>query len=607
MTDHPCPYSEPIIPVMVQAAMRNFPCPPSIGVRVWIDPFAGKNGVRLLKEGVGKIQLPQGRLRVVAGIHVPIILGVELEPEWANEGLNTACGDAATIRFDEVLAKATPGVTLWQRSVTPGNAVIVTSPAYGGRMCLAPGSMVTTWEGPTPIEDVQVGTLVLTHRGRWRRVTWAGSRGTKEVVTVSGQGATLTCTPDHRFWSARRGDNGVHSVGWREAAELRHRSDVGPRSAYKYHYWATPSAIEPCELPECPRGAEAWWIIGFWLGNGSVGNNSTSGKPSTVHFSKDMVHADTVQSHFDAVGAVRDEQRGTKTMAVWALYDGAFAQWLPMTFGRSAYTKTLPGWVHGLDRDEREALLEGWLAADGSERNDAGRASNTGVSASSKLIRGMQVLAASVGRSTGYSSREAFTGSIMGSTCDFVAAHRLDVHHGISRKAHPHDGSIWYAVRSVEPAGSSEVYDLEVEEDHSFVANGISVHNSDQYLGTPEEQRVRAETGKLPRRRSYAISLGRRLSTGSGAALQWGKNYRDMHLNVMLNWADWGVGGAVINISDHFRDGVLQPVSSWWIEAMTHLAGFELIEARSIATRRFKDGANRDARAEHECVLVFKR
>ena len=265
MTDHPCPYSEPIIPVMVQAAMRHFPCPPSVGLRVWIDPFAGKNGVRLLKEGVGKIPLPQeGRLRVVAGIHVPIILGVELEPEWANEGLNTACGDAATIRFDEVLAKATPGVTLWQRSVTPGNAVIVTSPAYGGRM-------------------------------------------------------------------------------------------------------------------------------------------------------------------------------------------------------------------------------------------------------------------------------------------------------------------------------------------------------ADQYLGTPEEQRVRAETGKLPRRRSYAISLGRRLSAGSGAALQWGKSYRDMHLNVMLNWADWGVGGAVINISDHFRDGVLQPVSSWWIEAMTHLAGFELIEARSIATRRFKDGANRDARAERECVLVFKR
>lgn len=128
---------------------------------------------------------------------------------------------------------------------------------------------------------------------------------------------------------------------------------------------------------------------------------------------------------------------------------------------------------------------------------------------------------------------------------------------------------------------------------------------ADQYLGTPEEQRLRAETGKMPRRRSYAISLNRRLTEGSGAALQWGPAYRQLHLDIMLNWVEWGVAGAVINISDHYRDHELQPVTRWWIEAMTNLAGFDLLDDRAVRTSRFKDGANRDARAEVEHVLVF--
>jgi hypothetical protein len=41
----------------------------------------------------------------------------------------------------------------------------------GGIPCFAPGTMVLTSDGYRPIESVAVGDRVLTHLGRWRRVT----------------------------------------------------------------------------------------------------------------------------------------------------------------------------------------------------------------------------------------------------------------------------------------------------------------------------------------------------------------------------------------------------------------------------------------------------
>ena len=40
------------------------------------------------------------------------------------------------------------------------------------------------------------------------------------------------------------------------------------------------------------------------------------------------------------------------------------------------------------------------------------------------------------------------------------------------------DGPLWDVVKSIEPAGEEEVYDLHIPRLQNFVANGIIVHNS---------------------------------------------------------------------------------------------------------------------------------
>ena len=68
-----------------------------------------------------------------------------------------------------------------------------------GSPCFPEGTLVLTELGYIPIEDVNVGTKVLTHKGRWRTVTAAGAKIGKTVV-LKGNHYGLECTPNHPIY-----------------------------------------------------------------------------------------------------------------------------------------------------------------------------------------------------------------------------------------------------------------------------------------------------------------------------------------------------------------------------------------------------------------------
>jgi hypothetical protein len=107
-------------------------------------------------------------------------------------------------------------------------------------------------------------------------------------------------------------------------------------------------------------------------------------------------------------------------------------------------------------------------------------------------------------------------------------------------------------------------------------------------------------------RNTYANELGRELHPDSGARLQWGQAYRDLHTRA---WTEARralvIGGAfVLNIKNHIRNGELQFVTEWHIEALTEL-GFALVEHAKIETPGNGYGASRTARVPYESVILF--
>lgn len=106
-------------------------------------------------------------------------------------------------------------------------------------------------------------------------------------------------------------------------------------------------------------------------------------------------------------------------------------------------------------------------------------------------------------------------------------------------------------------------------------------------------------------RSTYRCSLGRPLSPGSGAALQWGAKYRDLHAAI------WKVcvevlrpgGRFVLNTKDHPRGFERQRVTDWHIDTLVDL-GLVVIDRTEVETPHFRFGANADARYPEELVVL---
>ena len=118
-----------------------------------------------------------------------------------------------------------------------------------------------------------------------------------------------------------------------------------------------------------------------------------------------------------------------------------------------------------------------------------------------------------------------------------------------------------------------------------------------------------AGDAKGSRRHTYRISLGRDLTDGSAAVMQWGDEYRATMLRALREirrvLAPNGI--FLLNISDPVRKGALQGVPAWFEKTATGLGGLSLLERHAVHTRRQRDGANAEARADNEWLYVFHR
>lgn len=103
------------------------------------------------------------------------------------------------------------------------------------------------------------------------------------------------------------------------------------------------------------------------------------------------------------------------------------------------------------------------------------------------------------------------------------------------------------------------------------------------------------------------IDLGRPLSAGSGAALQWGPDYRRLHQEIWDAVVPLASQRVILNIKNHVRDGQVQRVAEWHTRYLIGAHDLELDAIEPIPATGVPHGANADARVDHELVLVFSR
>ncbi|MEV8638956.1 DNA cytosine methyltransferase [Streptosporangium sp. NPDC051023] len=334
--------------------------------------------------------------------------------------------------------------------------------------CFPAGTVVVARRGMVPIEQVAVGDEVLTHRNRWRRVTATMSRRAP-IVTVKGRGHTaLHVTANHQFLTRPAT---LSSRGWTFGAD----ETWTPAGDLVGHAWQSPVEFPAAAVPAPPEGWEYgdhfWWTVGRWLGDGWIRHCTPSGEMVGICCG----HAE--RAELDG----RWDARATET-ATTVQYElrgsGPLARWLMTHFGELAHGKTIPSWALSMDIEHRKALVEGYLSADGCSSLDGRRGSCTTVSR--RLAVGMKLLLQTLGYRPTLGCRTSRPWRIEGRTgttrptwvVQWMAEQRR------ASTIATIDGRCVGAVRSVVNQGhEAEVFDIEVEEDHSFVADGVIVHN----------------------------------------------------------------------------------------------------------------------------------
>lgn len=117
-----------------------------------------------------------------------------------------------------------------------------------------------------------------------------------------------------------------------------------------------------------------------------------------------------------------------------------------------------------------------------------------------------------------------------------------------------------------------------------------------------------AGDAKGSRRHTYRIALGRPLTDGSAAAMQWGLAYQQT-MRTALREMDrvLSPGGLIIlNLSDHVRHGDLVPVCDWFLTECVQL-GWIVEPAVRVETPRNRHGANAELRAASEWLFIFRK
>lgn len=367
--------------------------------------------------------------------------------------------------------------------------------------CFIAGTLVLTDKGLKPIEDIRKGEMVLTHKGRWRAVVkqWTQVSDTVEVIGQGHYG--LITTPGHGFYSKH-----ITKRWTRKSKETGTRSGAPNRTLVENPYWpeakdmagklwATPRSFPANMMPTAP-GVEYnenfFYFFGRWLGDGSLNK-------SDVEICAGLKEAESVQKIFtdgplrNAEGDIikfRTVDRKSTIAFVWGC--ASLARWLEQEADRYCENKHLPVWCLSMQRSWRAALLQGYVDADGNRTKKTTRAK----SVSKKLAIGMRLLATSLNKTVSMYKYEGAPGEIEGRTFMGRDCYEISWIENSEKETSFNDSQHRYTlVRKVKHAGEKQVFCLQVDEDESFVADGIVVHNCREFSraknGAPRSPSIR--------------------------------------------------------------------------------------------------------------------
>ena len=343
--------------------------------------------------------------------------------------------------------------------------------------CLIGGTQLQTIKGNVPIEEISIGDLVLTHKGRYRSVT-KKTHSLSEKLTeifIVGQNEPLVCTHDHPVLvSHQKKRAGNRHWGYEENQQFEPAEGLVP--VQDYVFIPKRKGLRP-ELP--PDEA---YIVGWYIGDGHLSKNSFK----ITFSSKEYEQAKKVAEIVDRLHLLHDSagHGNTKKTSTIKKFEGYYI--LTKT---SAYVAELFRKYGGTANNKHYKLncihsAIGIIEAEGSLKKTPREAIEVGMN-EKEVIKHLRQVLIDHGIWSSYRvtnkglHKLTIPSRYAEKLCQYSTLYELKSKTVRGRTvALETEEGFWTPVKAVRTrAEAVEVFNCEVEEDHTYVSEGFVTHN----------------------------------------------------------------------------------------------------------------------------------
>ena len=338
-------------------------------------------------------------------------------------------------------------------------------------VCFAKGTLILTDCGLKEIQDVVVGDKVLTKSGEYNAVVKTHTHKNKEVIVLGISGTEpLTVTPNHPFWVKPKGKAGTTDACWKNAGELQ----KGDWVAYRTDGYGTKTI-----------GLPFAYAIGRWLADGCIATRdkkhtgSRGGQKHRIFISTGYKKYELLKQELLKLPYNIGEHK--MAHAVNFTFSSDYFAELIESCSKGATNKKLPSWTFQLTYAEQKEMLRGYLDGDGYIRREnevcfttASKHLAYGIA---RLVRNIYHVGCGIGQRM---PRENVV--IEGRSVKSRGAYDCWFNIPCGKKpknkgSYYDDGFVWCKVKGVKDGIIRDVYNLSVDKDNTYCANGVTVHN----------------------------------------------------------------------------------------------------------------------------------
>jgi len=356
----------------------------------------------------------------------------------------------------------------------------------GGSPCFVAGTKIISNNSIENIENIKIGDLVLTHKNQYEKVLNVGS-DIKDTYELMSQSSTGTITTSNHPYHIRKRYYKWNTELKKTETKFTEPKWVEVKDINKGDYVSTP-ILNTSENPYKLTEDEAY-LIGVYIGDGhtrkdfrkekgrekdrmwsmiiSVGAHEKAQFENNINNIKYSIYPHSRNKTTDKINVYRA-----------CFYNKRLVEYVEKNCGTKANKKHFSKDILDLPNNLLKKVIEGYLFADGYQQKDVFRASST----SKLLAETLTIAIAKVYRTTTniHHIKREKTCIIEGRTVNQNEQWEIKFkkQHPKKSRAYVFDDYILNPVKHVKKTGDIEhVFNLEVENDNTYIANNHIVHN----------------------------------------------------------------------------------------------------------------------------------